>query len=198
MKLAIADPPYPPQYSERRDLVDGGVRIVTRSRARRWYGDGPRDRGSGKPADFHPEAGEWDSPARHRLLLEHLRDEFDGWAIATTPDGLDHYRPLPVPCRTMAWIKPRAMPTAHALTSSWEAVIVYPPEGRRRRRVDGHQVRDVLVAPARGDGFIGSKPPAWTRWVLDALGYDQDVDEVVDLFPGSGAVGREVARGVLL
>jgi hypothetical protein len=48
-------------------------------------------------------------------------------------------------------------------------------------------------------GFVGAKPPAWTRWVLDALGYDPERDEVVDLFNGSGAVAGALAEaaGVL-
>lgn len=72
MRLVIADPPYLPQVSERYDLADGTAQITTRSRARRWYGDGPRDRGGAGLADFHPDAGEWDHPARHRILLEQL------------------------------------------------------------------------------------------------------------------------------
>lgn len=215
MRIAIADPPYPPQFSERRDLADGGVRITWRSRARRWYGDAG-DLGGNRAADFHPDAGEWDDPARHRLLLEQLLDEFDGWAIATCPDGLDHYRPLPIPARLMVWRKLRAMPTAHRVSSMWEPVILYPPEGRRARA--GAQVPDfletpdpvdevehfglpvdpVLTAAAPRVEFAGAKPPAWTRWVLDALGYDPDVDELVDLFPGSGSVAAAAAQGVLL
>lgn len=205
MKLAIADPPYPPQLSERHDLADGGARVVSRSRARRWYGDGPRDRGGNTPADFHPDAGDWDDPARHRLLLEELLDSYDGWAIATTPDGLEAYRPLPVPHRLMVWHKLRPLPTAHRIATTWEPVILYPPRGRRARppdteegRVYGAQVPDVLTAPPPGARFAGAKPAVWTRWVLDALSYDPDVDELVDLFPGSGAVSSAAAQGVLL
>lgn len=196
MRLAIADPPYPPHFSERHDLADGGARITTRSRARRWYGDGPRDRGSrNQPADFHPDAGEWDDPARHRQLLEQLADEFDGWAIATCSDGLHHYGQLPIPTRVMAWVKPRAMPTAHRITNGWEPVILYPPVGRRARA--GAQVPDVLTAAAPAIGFPGAKPTAWTEWVLDAMGFDPDLDTVTDLFPGSGSVSRviEARRG---
>jgi hypothetical protein len=49
-----------------------------------------------------------------------------------------------------------------------------------------------------GRGFAGAKPRAWTRWVLDMLGYDPDEDTVDDLFHGSGAVAAEIAQGVLL
>jgi hypothetical protein len=45
---------------------------------------------------------------------------------------------------------------------------------------------------------MGAKPRAWTRWVLDMLGYDPESDTVDDLFPGSGAVSNELAQGVLL
>lgn len=129
VRFAIADPPYPPQVSERYDTVDGRPRIGTRSRARRWYGDGPRDRGGQQPADFHPAAGEW------------------------ADDPLRTYMP---------------------------------------------QVPDVLRAAPPGAGFAGAKPERWTRWVLDALGYDPTTDELEDLFPGSGAVARAAAQDVLL
>lgn len=200
MRLAIADPPYPPQITERYDTATGEPRIVTRSRARRWYGDGPRS--TEQPADFHPDAGEWDDPRRHRLLLEQLMDEFDGWAIATTPDGIRCYEPLPIPCRLLVWVKRRAMPTGHHIASTWEPVIVFPAAARRARAaVRGEklaQVPDVLVCSPPGAGFAGAKPAQWTRWVLDALAYDPDTDELVDMFPGSGAVAAAAAQGVLL
>lgn len=196
MRLAIADPPYPPLLAERYDLADGGPRVTSRSRARRWYGDGPRGHSDSAPADFHPEAGEWDRPERHRALLEQLVAEFDGWAIATTPDGLGFYGPLPVGARIMAWHKPTAMPGGQRLISRWEPVIVWiPPE--RRGRDAGERVSDVLVCNAPRASFVGAKPAAWTRWVLAALGYDPAVDEITDLFPGSGAVSA-AADGMLL
>jgi hypothetical protein len=33
--------------------------------------------------------------------------------------------------------------------------------------------------------------------VLDLLGYDPAIDEIVDLFPGSGIMGAVAAQGVL-
>lgn len=178
MRLAIADPPYPPQ-------VGSGGR---KNRASRWYGDGQRST-KDRPADNHPEAALWDDPATHRALLERLATDYDGWAIATTPDGLAAYSPLPVGCKIMAWHKPNATPGAHRIGSYWEAVIVYPPAGRRSSRSGNGQLKDVLTCTATR-GFIGAKPPEWTRWVLAALSYDPATDTVDDLFPGSGAVGR--------
>lgn len=173
MRLAIADPPYPP-------FIGSGGR---KNRASRWYGVGQRSR-KDRPADFHPGAADWDDPARHRALLEELLDTYGGWAIATSPDGIHAYDPLPVACRTMVWVKPNANPGSHRIRSLWEAVIVYPPEGRRSNRGGVGMTPDVLIEPAPRVGFSGAKPVAWWGWVLAALTY-REGDELVDLFPGS-------------
>lgn len=178
MKLCIADPPYPP-------FVGSGGR---KNRASRWYGDGQRS-SKDRPSDFHPDAAEWDRPERHRQLLLELVEGFDGFAIATSPDGIAAYGPLPTAMRIMAWVKPNAQPGSHRLLSKWEAVLLYPPEGRRSNRGRGG-VPDVLTANAPR-GFIGAKPPEWTEWVLAALCVEPE-DEIVDLFPGSGAVTSAV------
>lgn len=192
MRLAIADPPYPVQVSERFDTATGEPRLVTRSRARRYYGDGPREAGV-TPADFHEDAGYWDDDRNHRLLLEELDASFDGWAIATCPDGLRAYHPLPPAARTLVWVKRRPQPTGHRIATSWEPVIVAPPRTRRARG-GARQVPDVLTCSPPGKGFAGAKPAAWTHWVLDALGYDPDTDHVTDLFPGSGAVSAAAGQ----
>lgn len=201
MRLAIADPPYPPHVTDRFDLADGKSRTVKRSRARRYYGDGPHDAGRNR-ADFHPESGEWDDPKRHRILLEQLVEHYDGWAIATSMDGLDAYRPLPPGARTMIWRKLTSTRGGGRIANTMEAVIVYPHHTRRGRIAGAgtlSQVSDFLQCePPAKSKFPGAKPPQWTRWVLDALGYDQDTDTVDDLFPGSGYVSNEIAQGVLL
>lgn len=123
MKLAIADPPYPP-------FIGAGGR---KNRASRWYGTGQRS-STDRPADVHPEACEWDNPARHRQLILDLLADYDGFAIATSPDGIAAYGELPAAARIMAWVKPNAQPGAHRIRSMWEAVIVLPPVGRRSNR----------------------------------------------------------------
>lgn len=121
-----------------------------------------------------------------------LMESFDGWAIATSVDGLFCYGPLPDAARVMAWVKPNAQPGSHRIGSYWEPVIVFPPVGRRSNRGGVGMMKNVLVEPVPG-AFIGRKPSAWTAWVLSALTYDPEVDEVVDLFPGSGAVTEFIA-----
>lgn len=182
MKLAIADPPYPPF------IGSGGYK----QRASRWYGTGQRS-ATDRPADNHHAAAEWDRPQRHRELLEQLVAEYDGWAIATAPDGIAAYGLLPAACRIMAWVKPNAQPGAHRLRSVWEPVIVYPPAGRRSNRNGVGSMADVLTVPAPR-GFRGAKPTEWSLWVLAALSYDATADTVVDMFPGSGSIGAALAR----
>ena len=56
--------------------------------------------------------------------------------------------------------------------------------------------RETILAPHPQAGFVGTKPDAWARWVLDMLGHRHGDVVVDDLFPGSGAVTR--AMQVLL
>lgn len=181
MRLAIADPPY-------------------LGRGQRWYGTGARNtssRGVILP-DFHPEAGEWDDPRRHVQMVQELTRDFDGWAIAASPDSLDLYlEACPHDVRVMVWVRGNALPSGARVNAKWEPVIVYIPAERRARREHLMPVDDVLIRGVQGIGFAGSKPPEWTRWVLTALGFDPAVDEVHDLFPGSGQVAA-AADGMLL
>jgi hypothetical protein len=180
--LAIADPPYPPAiYRER-----------TVPRASRWYGQNQQS-ATDRPADAHPDAAEWDDPARHRALMAELTDTYDGWALATPPDGLEVYRPLPPGAHVAVWVKLNSIPGPARIRSCWEAVIVYP--ARRSSRGIG-VVPDVLVC-GQGGRFAGAKPARWTRWILAMMGHDP-TDTVADLFPGSGEVTAELNQGRLL
>lgn len=183
MRLAIADPPY-------------------LGRAALWYGGRGRSkqgtvgracgRGDGAP-EFHPDAHEWDDPVKHIALMSHLEDEFDGWAVAASAKTLapligtaDH-----LGARLAIWHVTNAIPDGARVRSTWEAVFYRVPDGRRAVGT-GHRVPDLLSAAHPRSGFVGAKPEAWTRWVLDLLGFCPD-DEVIDVFPGSGAVSRAAA-----
>lgn len=183
-RLAIADPPY-------------------LGRADRWYGDGRgsghADAGTGRNGrkpDHHPDAHEWDRGQRHVDLIADLHRDFDGWALAGSPDSTRLLlASAPNSAQLAIWHRPNAMPGGARLIRTWEPVIVSVPEGRRDR-ASGDRVRDPLSSPVLPQGFFGSKPPAWTRWCLAMLGYDPAEDEVVDVFPGSGAVA--LAAGGML
>ena len=189
MRLAIADPPYPPIRAAhpRNDS----------SRARRWYGADYRKSGDAvNAADVHEDAGEWDSPERHRALMDQLESEFDGWAIATAHDGIPVYGVLPRGARIAIWHRPNGGAGAARIRNCWEPVIIRPPNERLSSRLMGGQIPDLLTCASPRIGFAGAKPPQWTRWVLDMLGYNPATDELVDVFPGSGSVAA-AADGML-
>ncbi|WP_336652975.1 MULTISPECIES: hypothetical protein [unclassified Leucobacter] len=170
MKLAIADPPY-------------------LGRANRWYGTGRGHQGGHGRADEHPDAANWDQLDTHLELLRRLDAEYDGWAYAAAPDYERDLTPaLPRDVQRMIWHRGNAIPSGARLRSTYEIVLVKIPPGRRGHGT-GLAVDDVLHAGISVQrGFAGAKPDAWTRWVLAALGYQAGVDDVDDLFHGSGAV----------
>lgn len=140
--------------------------------AAKYYGDQPTF------------AGEVD----HRALLERLRVESpDGWALSASAASLQELLPMcPVGVRVCPWVKPHGVrETTLGIHNAWEPVIVWGG----RQRPPG--VRDWLSAlPARGGGdLMGRKPLRFCCWLFDLLGL-QPGDELVDLFPGTGIVGR--------
>jgi hypothetical protein len=118
--------------------------------------------------------------------------------VAMVPANLRQYLQwTPPDARIAVWHNPRVMPTGSHPRRRWEPVIIYVPKGRRRIIDVKTYVGDVLTVSHGSSSFAGAKPRAWTRWVLDMLGYDQESDEVVDMFPGSGAVSAEARQQLL-
>ena len=186
--LCIADPPY---LGRATDWYGGTMRAaqMTTSRGTRI-----------NPADNHPDAHLWNDPETHRALVERLISDYDGWAIAMAHDNLRAYLPMiptSVPIRIGIWNKPQNLPGGARVINTYEPVIVHIPEGRRASTGCAIFPRDSVTISRINNGFPGAKPPAWTRWVLDMLGYDSETDVVDDLFAGSGAVAAEIAQGVL-
>lgn len=188
MKLAIADPPYPP--------IRAAQPKNDKPRASFWYGDSLPSCKGARRADRHPEAEKWDDPATHRALLEQLEADYDGWAVATAHDGIPVYGVLPRGARIAIWHRPNGGAGAARIRNCWEPVIVRPPAERLSSRLMGGQVPDFLSCPSPRVGFAGAKPPEWTRWVLSLLGYES-TDTVDDLFPGSGSVSAVLGQPTL-
>ena len=195
MKLAIADPPY----LGRAELFYGATTTTQMNIGGGLGRNGGRNAGRLFKADYHPDAAAWDNPAQHEALVARLVADYDGWAIAMVPDNLPAYLAwVPPRTRVAVWHDPQVMPTGSHPRRRWEPVLIYVPAGRRRIvDLPGPHVGDVLTAPhpsggKEGSGFAGRKPAAWTRWVLNMLGHDPDIDTVTDLFPGSGAVQQVI------
>lgn len=135
----------------------------------------------------------------HRLLVAHLR-EFDGWALSTSASALLDVWQLCPEARCGAWVKTYASNGWSRVRWSWEPVLFFTD---RKGLTPGasSNVWDTLVcAPDRTPGAWqesrgkggGIKPYPFVRWVMGLLDYN-DGDDLVDVFPGSGAVGRHAA-----
>jgi hypothetical protein len=140
----------------------------------------------------HPDyAGEVD----HEALIARLVAEFpDGWALSCTSNSLRYLLPLcPEDVRVGAWVKPfhaykRGVRPAYA----WEPVIYrggrnknHPPPAKGG---EATTPKDWVAANITlQKGLTGVKPEAVCFWLFDLLNL-QAGDELVDLFPGSGAV----------
>lgn len=143
--------------------------------------------------DFHPEAAHWDDPESHRTLIESLVTDYpDGWAMSLSSTSLHTLLPMcPPTVRIAAWVKPFAsfkpgVPVAY----TWEPVIF---TGGRKRGRDEATTRDHLSENITlRKGLPGAKPERFCAWILDLLGWEPE-DELVDLFPGTGIMGRVVA-----
>lgn len=143
-----------------------------------------------------PPYGCWDDPETHRQLLDDLAN-FDGWAYCMSSPSLRTVLPLaPEGTRVASWVKPFAAYKANVrIAYTWEPVLFRPG---RDRSADGAPVgRDHLAEPITlRRGLTGAKSERFCRWVLDLLGYVQG-DELIDLFPGTGIMGRVTDQGVL-
>ena len=193
MRLAIADPPYLGRAARHYGPGADTTQKFGSGAARADRGRKPSRHGT----TVHPDAGVWDDPATHVALVRQLQASYDGWAIAAWPTSLRTYlAACPPDVRVAIWVKGRAVPGGNRIITSWEPVITYVPPSRRGRGT-GPSMRDVVLANVMQSRHVGAKPVEWTRFVLDLLGYDQDTDEVVDLFPGSGIVSAAIAQGVL-
>jgi hypothetical protein len=137
---------------------------------------------------LHADAADCDTPEWHHHLIERLCDEFpDGWAMSLSSPSLRIILPMcPEDVRVGAWVKPfasfkRGVTRAYA----WEPVIL---RGGRPIPTSQPTVRDWVSANITlRKGFPGAKPEAFSRWVFAWLNM-LPTDDLVDMFPGSGAV----------
>ncbi len=140
--------------------------------------------------DHHHEApyGCWDDLETTKQLVDALDLSCDGWALHTSSVALYDVLPLcPKGTRIMSWVKPFAafkanIPVAYA----WEPVIVKPC--RKQVVAQRMVMRDWISEPITLErGLTGVKPERVCMWAFEMLGLERD-DELIDLFPGSGAV----------
>lgn len=128
----------------------------------------------------------------HGELLRRLVDEYpDGWALSlSTPtlgEVLDHVRSAGVTdYRVGAWVKPFCAFKVNVNPAyAWEPVIW---RGGRKRTRQQETVRDwVSEVITLKKGVSGAKPFRFCVWLFELMNMEPR-DELIDLFPGSGAV----------
>lgn len=142
----------------------------------------------------------------HAELISRLFDEYpDGWALSTSAEALpevlaivtDAMRTLRregcklAELRVCPWVRGARKVRAYRPRNAWEPLIVYG--GRPRLYGPEHDSCDVLVWGGRQHShpgaLVGMKPAPFAEWLFVQLGAALG-DELVDLFPGSGAIGR--------
>ena len=130
----------------------------------------------------------YDDPEAHRMLIERLCSDFqDGWAMSLHEPSLRVILPMcPDDCRTSPWVKPFAsFKPGVGVAYAWEPVIW---RGGRRRTREQETVRDWCSANITLQrGLTGAKPRDFCVWLFSVLNI-QPGDELVDIFPGTGAV----------
>jgi hypothetical protein len=145
----------------------------------------------------HPESARWNDPAAHLALMAEMDGNYDGWALSASAPSLRELLPgAPARTRVAVWVKPFCAYRRNVrIAYSWEPVLFVPG---RDRSADGAPVgRDHHAAPmAMRTGLVGAKPPSFCSWVLNLLGYVTG-DELTDVFPGTGVMGRVADQGRL-
>ena len=153
------------------------------------YADPPYPGQAAKHYADHPDyAGEVD----HVALLRLLDRGFDGWVLHTASTTLHEVLRAADEAgvsgfRIAAWVKPfAAFKRNVSVAYAWEPVLVKPV---RKPVVSGRVVmRDWFSQSITlRKGLTGAKPHAVCRWLFEVAGLQPD-DELVDLFPGTGAV----------
>jgi protein gp37/predicted nucleic acid-binding Zn ribbon protein len=180
----------PPAGATRRPPPRRRQVLSDTSRAMRFaYADPPYP---GHGGDY-PEGEEVD----HRELVERLVREFpDGWALSTSAAALQDVLALcPAGVRVCSWHRPVRYTRSRRPLSAWEPLIVFG--GRELPTAQTQTIQDALLYRGRFRAFpgaiLGMKPPQVAVWMLTQLGA-RSGDELVDLYPGSGAVGEAWRR----
>ena len=137
----------------------------------------------------------------HSELIARLVDQYpDGWALSlSSPTLLQILSLCPSDVRIGAWCKSFcAFKRNVRPVYAWEPVIYRggrnPSNGYRALipEKNGKQTtpKDFIVEPITlKKGLVGAKPEKVCRWILSLLNVEPG-DEVIDLYPGTGIMGR--------
>ena len=161
------------------------------------YADPPYIGQAKKHYSHDPRCAEVDHAA---LITQLLADFPDGWALSASSPSMRYlWGFMPEGVRVGIWCKSFCAFKRNVRPAfAWEPVFFYggrnPMNGHRALIPDknGKQTtpKDFIVEPITlRKGLVGAKPEKVCNWILDLLNV-QKGDKVVDLFPGTGVMGR--------
>jgi hypothetical protein len=126
-------------------------------------------------------------------LVNRLQSQYDGWVLhaSATPASVAILAPLieGSGARWMAWVKGfAAFKKNVSVAYAWEPVIVKPARKPvvSKRLVMRDWIQESITLKR---GLTGAKPEAVCHWAFEMAGARPE-DDLVDLYPGSGAVTR--------
>lgn len=125
----------------------------------------------------------------HEALIRDLRENYDGFILHSSSVAIPLLAPMMSGIRCMAWVKGfAAFKRNVSVAYAWEPVYV---KAARKPVVSKRVVmRDWIECPITlRRGLTGAKPEKVCHWAFEMVGAHPD-DTLIDLFPGTGAVGR--------
>ena len=141
-------------------------------------------------AQLYRDHADYGGEVDHAALLARLEAGFDGWVLHSSSVALPVVAPLlPRGVRTMSWVKGfAAFKRNVSVAYAWEPVFVKPA---RKPVVSKRLVmRDwVECSITLKRGLTGAKPEKVCHWAFEMVGARPE-DELIDLYPGTGAVGK--------
>lgn len=144
-------------------------------------------------ADRYLDQPDYGGEVDHRALIRLLESDFDGWVLHTHVPGLrmmEREGILPQSgIRICQWVKPfAAFKRNVSVAYAYEPVIIKAA----RKPVVAQRIimRDWIAEPITLQrGLTGAKPEKVCHWAFELVGAELG-DELIDLFPGTGAVTR--------
>lgn len=146
----------------------------------------------------HGEDGRcWDDVSTHWDLILRLTENYpDGWALScSTPSLRKLLHWTPDDTRIGSWVKPfHAYKKGVRPAYAWEPILYRggrnkkppaPPKGGKAITPKDFVIANITLKK----GLTGAKPPEVCNAILDWLNF-QPGDELVDLYPGTGIMGR--------
>jgi hypothetical protein len=128
----------------------------------------------------------------HEALIQQMEADYDGWVLHASATMQSMHKvsrmmDLIGGVRMLAWVKPfAAFKRNVSVAYAWEPVFVKPA---RKPVVSKRLVNRDWIAEGitMKKGLTGVKPEKVCHWAFEMVGAHPE-DELVDLFPGTGAV----------